>query len=74
MESNENKGCGFLFVIIVGIVLIFGGCVAYVTKDDDSPSYYDSDDYDTDGDVDYDDVNKYLNDSLEDDINDGDDW
>lgn len=43
--------------------------------EDDVDTYeYISDDKDSDGDLDYDDVEKYLNDSLEEDVNDGDDW
>ncbi|WKA53440.1 hypothetical protein [Planococcus shixiaomingii] len=73
-------GCLIPIVAIVGLVIWFatvvvGGVVENWNSYDEDDTYeYISDDKDSDGDVDYDDVEKYLNDSLEEDVNDGDDW
>ena len=74
---NSSSGLGtliiLLFVVCIGIAGMVS-CVDWMVDSDDSNYYYDPDDKDMDGDVDYDDVYKYLEDSLEEDKNDGDDW
>lgn len=86
-QSQQNTGevmlgCLFL-IIIIGFVVTVLYLFATSIFDGESNLNYDekdyeyieeSDDKDSDGDVDYDDVEKYLNESLENDINDGDDW
>ncbi|MED3825130.1 hypothetical protein P4561_15675 [Priestia flexa] len=75
-------GC-FIIMLIIGVVgtlvyfLVAGitdGISNWNEYDEDYEYIEESDDKDSDGDVDYDDVGKHLNDSLEEDVNDGDDW
>ena len=79
-EETESSGSsGFTSLIILLIVACLGvagmvSCVDWLVDSNDTDYYYDPDDKDMDGDVDYDDVYKYLEDSLEEDKNDGDDW
>lgn len=71
-EILKNNSVGFEALIMIFIViLLFAGCVHFANSGD-SPSY-DNDDYNMDGKVDNNDVNSYLKDSLDQDVNDGDD-
>lgn len=75
--SSGNSGCVTLIILFIIVVVAIGGmvsCVNWLSDNDDSDYYYDPDDYDKDGDVDIYDGAKYLEDSLEEDKNDGDDW
>ena len=77
VEKGSSSGFGSLIILLFIVCLGIGGmvsCVNWVSDDSDTGYYYDTDDKDMDGDVDYDDVEKYLEDSLEEDKNDGDDW
>lgn len=67
----------------IGIALAAIGTVGFLviytafSNSDDKPiiiQQYDSNDKDADGDVDYDDTERYLKDSLKEDKNDGDDY
>ncbi|WP_342543311.1 hypothetical protein MHH33_06950 [Paenisporosarcina sp. FSL H8-0542] len=78
-----NVMIAIVFLAVIGLVIWFvGGFFIDVIQDlldsmdydsDGSDFISDTDDKDFDGDVDFDDVEKNLNDSLEEDLNDGDD-
>lgn len=81
-QHYSNNFGGILFLIgAAAIVITIGYFIVTAimetfsdTEDVDYEYIDDSNDYDYDGDVDYDDVDKYLEDSLKEDVNDGDDW
>ncbi|MFD1357661.1 hypothetical protein ACFQ4X_07060 [Fictibacillus halophilus] len=85
LETIPNDAAvffGCLSLVIVAICLVvwffvwaFNDPVYDSGDDEETPSYeVNPDDYDGDGDVDIDDGVQYLEDSLEEDKNDGDDW
>lgn len=81
LTSASSIGCLVGVLIIVGLIIWFiVSWVMDVVSNIEDNDYYEDDNYneyddkDADGDVDYDDVDKYLKDSLEEDINDGDDY
>ncbi|MEK5065672.1 hypothetical protein [Cytobacillus sp. FSL R5-0596] len=74
-------GCLIPIVVVVGLVIWFAVVIIgdvienWNSHDEEVDTYeYNPDDKDSDGDLDYDDVEKHLNDSLKEDVNDGDDW
>jgi len=58
-KKDEFSTKGALIFIGVALLIVF-----IVTSFNSSPSYYDSNDYDRDGDYDLDDGVKYLEDSI----------
>ena len=79
-SSTSGSGEGIKLLLSVGAIFValffIFGAIGDDSKDYDynEPAYNEADDYDKDGDNDLDDGAKYLEGSLKEDKNDGDDW